>query len=123
MSFIKIESGPLGLLYSIETIPSYNSFLFMGRRCILIVTPALSKIAVLKEKKDKKRVKEERLEWIIKIIAVCILAMVVFGISKYTKIEIIELPDYSFDIKKTLKEEYNSIMKVFNKNDNIKIFK
>ena len=38
-------------------------------------------------------------------------------ISKYTKIEIIELPDVSYDIKKTLKEEYNSIMKVFNKND------
>ncbi len=38
-------------------------------------------------------------------------------ISKYTKIEIIELNDVSFDIKKTLKEEYHSIMKVFNKND------
>ena len=38
-------------------------------------------------------------------------------ISKYTKIEIIELPDVSYDIKKTLKEEYNSVMKVFNKND------
>ena len=38
-------------------------------------------------------------------------------ISKYTKIEIIELPDSSFDIKKTLKEEFNSIMKVYSKND------
>ena len=38
-------------------------------------------------------------------------------ISKYTKIEIIELPDVSYDIKKTLKEEYNNVMKVFNKND------
>ena len=38
-------------------------------------------------------------------------------ISKYTKIEIIELPDVSFDYKKTLKEEFNSIMKVFNRND------
>lgn len=38
-------------------------------------------------------------------------------ISKYTKIEIVELPDVSFDFKKTLKEEYNSMMKVFNLND------
>ncbi len=38
-------------------------------------------------------------------------------ISKYTKVEIIELPDVSYDIKKTLKEEYNNVMKVFNKND------
>ena len=38
-------------------------------------------------------------------------------ISKYTKIEIIEVPDNSFDIKKTMREEYNSIMHVFNKND------
>jgi len=38
-------------------------------------------------------------------------------LSKYTKIEIIELNDVSFDIKKTLKEECNSIMKVFNKSD------
>ena len=38
-------------------------------------------------------------------------------ISKYTKIEIVEVMDYSFDIKKTLKEEYQSIMHVFNKND------
>lgn len=38
-------------------------------------------------------------------------------ISKYSKIEIIELNDENYDIKKTLREEYNSIMKVFNKND------
>ena len=38
-------------------------------------------------------------------------------ISKYTKIEIIELPDKNFDYKKTLKEEYNSIMEVYNPND------
>ena len=38
-------------------------------------------------------------------------------ISKYTKIEIIEIPDSNFDIKKTLREEYNGIMHVFNKND------
>ena len=38
-------------------------------------------------------------------------------IGKYTKIEIIEVMDYSFDIKKTLKEEYQSIMRVFNKSD------
>ncbi len=38
-------------------------------------------------------------------------------ISKYTKIEIIELNDVSYDYKKTIKEEYNNIMKVFNKND------
>ena len=38
-------------------------------------------------------------------------------ISKYTNIEIIELPDYNYDIKKTLHEEYNNIMKVFNKSD------
>lgn len=38
-------------------------------------------------------------------------------INKYTKIEIIELPDFSYDIKKTLKEEYQSIMKVYNKSD------
>ena len=37
-------------------------------------------------------------------------------ISKYTNIEIIELPDNSFDISKELLVEYNSIMKVFNKN-------
>ena len=38
-------------------------------------------------------------------------------ISKYTKIEIMELPDVSYDYKKTLKEEYNSVMKVFSKSD------
>lgn len=38
-------------------------------------------------------------------------------ISKYSKIEIVEVPDSSYDIKKTLKEEYNAIMHVFNKND------
>ena len=38
-------------------------------------------------------------------------------ISKYTKIEIIEIPDNSFDIKKTLKEEYNGLMKYYNKSD------
>ena len=38
-------------------------------------------------------------------------------INKYTKLEIIELPDYSYDDKKTIKEEYNNILKVFNKND------
>lgn len=38
-------------------------------------------------------------------------------ISKYTNIEIIELPDASFDIKKTLLTEYNSIIKVLNKSD------
>ncbi len=38
-------------------------------------------------------------------------------ISKYTKLEIIELPDYNYDIKKTIKEESDNIMKVLNKND------
>lgn len=38
-------------------------------------------------------------------------------ISKYTKIEIIELPDSSYDLKKTLKEEYENIIKVINKSD------
>ena len=38
-------------------------------------------------------------------------------ISKYTNIEIIELPDYNFDIKKTINTEYNGIMKVLNKSD------
>lgn len=32
-------------------------------------------------------------------------------ISKYTKIEIIELPDYDFEIKKTLEKERNNILK------------
>ena len=38
-------------------------------------------------------------------------------ISKYTNIEIIELPDYNYDIKKTIVTEYNNIMKVLNKSD------
>ena len=38
-------------------------------------------------------------------------------ISKYTNIEIIELPDYNFDIKKSMLMEYNSIIKVLNKTD------
>ena len=38
-------------------------------------------------------------------------------ISKYSKIEIIEVMDSSFDVKKTLKEEYNAIKHYFNKND------
>ena len=38
-------------------------------------------------------------------------------ISKYTKIEIIEIDDYSFDDKKTIKEESNKIIQVINKND------
>ena len=38
-------------------------------------------------------------------------------ISKYTNIEIIELHDYSFNIKKTITSEYNDIMKVLKKSD------
>ena len=38
-------------------------------------------------------------------------------ISKYTNIEIIELPDYNYDVKKTLVTEYNNIVKVLNKSD------
>ncbi len=38
-------------------------------------------------------------------------------ISKYIKIEIIELPDYNYDAKKTIKEESINIMKILNKND------
>ena len=38
-------------------------------------------------------------------------------ISKYTNIEIIELEDYNYDIKKTLLTEYNSIIKVMNNSD------
>lgn len=38
-------------------------------------------------------------------------------ISKYTNIEIIELDDYSYDVKKTLLTEYNSIIKVMNNSD------
>lgn len=38
-------------------------------------------------------------------------------ISKYTNIEIIELDDYNYDVKKTLLTEYNSIVKVMNMAD------
>ena len=38
-------------------------------------------------------------------------------LSKYTKLEIIELPDSSYDIKKTLEVERDNILKVLNKND------
>ena len=38
-------------------------------------------------------------------------------ISKYTNIEIIELDDYNYDVKKTLLTEYNSIIKVMNTSD------
>ena len=38
-------------------------------------------------------------------------------ISKYTNIEIIELPDYNYDIKKTLISEYNNIKRVLNRSD------
>ena len=38
-------------------------------------------------------------------------------ISKYTNIEIIELPDYNYDVKKTMISEYQGIMKVLNKSD------
>ena len=38
-------------------------------------------------------------------------------LAKYTKLEIIELPDTSYDIKKTLEVERDSILKVLNKND------
>ena len=38
-------------------------------------------------------------------------------LSKYTKLEIIELPDSSYDIKKTLEVERDSILKVLNKSD------
>ena len=38
-------------------------------------------------------------------------------ISKYTNIEIIELEDYNYDIKKTLLTEYNNIKKVMNSSD------
>ena len=38
-------------------------------------------------------------------------------ISKYTKLEIIELNDYNYDDKKTIKEESNEIMKILNKSD------
>ena len=38
-------------------------------------------------------------------------------LSKYIKIEIIELPDYNYDYKKTIKEESNNILKFIHKND------
>ena len=38
-------------------------------------------------------------------------------ISKYTKLELIELPDYDFDIKKTLSKEKDNILKVIKPND------
>jgi 23S rRNA (pseudouridine1915-N3)-methyltransferase len=38
-------------------------------------------------------------------------------ISKYTNIEIIELDDYNYDVKKTLLTEYNNIIKVLNTSD------
>ena len=38
-------------------------------------------------------------------------------ISKYTNIEIIELPDYNYDIKKTKLTEHNNIVKVLNMSD------
>ena len=38
-------------------------------------------------------------------------------ISKYTNIEIIELDDYNYDLKKTLLTEYNNIIKVMNPGD------
>ena len=38
-------------------------------------------------------------------------------LSKYTKLEIIELPDYNYDVKKTIKEETANIIKYINKSD------
>ena len=38
-------------------------------------------------------------------------------LSKYTKLEIIELSDYNYDIKKTIKEESDNIIKILNKSD------
>ena len=38
-------------------------------------------------------------------------------ISKYTNIEIVELPDYSYDIKKTMLMEHENIVRVLNKSD------
>ncbi len=38
-------------------------------------------------------------------------------LSRYTKIQIIEVDDYAYDLKKTIKEEYNNIMKYYNSND------
>lgn len=38
-------------------------------------------------------------------------------ISKYTNIEIVELNDYNYDLKKSMLLEYNSIINVLNKSD------
>ena len=38
-------------------------------------------------------------------------------LSKYSKLEIIELPDYDFDIKKTLEKERDNILKTIKEND------
>lgn len=38
-------------------------------------------------------------------------------ISKYTKLEIVELPDYDYDIKKTLEVEKDNILKVIKPSD------
>ena len=38
-------------------------------------------------------------------------------LSKYTKFEIIELPDYDFDIKKTLEKERDNILKYIKESD------
>ena len=38
-------------------------------------------------------------------------------LSKYTRLEIIELSDYNYDIKKTIKEESDNIIKILNKSD------
>lgn len=38
-------------------------------------------------------------------------------ISKFTKLELIELPDYDFDVKKTLSKEKDNILKVIKPND------
>ena len=38
-------------------------------------------------------------------------------ISKYTNIEIVELPDYSYDIKKTMLMEHENIVRVLYKSD------
>lgn len=38
-------------------------------------------------------------------------------ISKYSKIDIIELPDFNYDLGKTIKEESNNIIKNLNNND------
>ncbi len=38
-------------------------------------------------------------------------------LSKYTKVEIVELPDYDYDLKKTLEKERDNILKVLNEHD------